>query len=231
LVPPSLKRRLKPAHKDPRIRQENVANDLRYFFLCQDPTMVSVSVRAKMPGDESMIEREKKLSGAGADELLKEAYEDLRHLAEYIFRNEPPGHTIQPTALVHEAWMRLADQKQADWKSRSHFIAVAANIMRRLLVDHARKRNAEKRGGGFERIELEEDLLLTTQKDAHVLAVDDALAKLAELSPDQAKIVEMRFFGGLTSEEIAAVMGVSKRTVDRHWTFAKTWLRKELSVV
>jgi RNA polymerase sigma factor (TIGR02999 family) len=163
------------------------------------------------------------------DQGVGDVYDDLRQLAEYVFRNEAPGHTLQPTALVHEAWLRLADQKRANWKSRSHYFSVAANIMRRLLVDHARRRNAAKRGGGFERIELEENLLLTPQQDAHVLAVDDALAKLAKLSPDQAKIVELRFFGGLTSKEIADAMKISERTVDRHWTFARTWLRKELA--
>ena len=166
-------------------------------------------------------------SSGDSKAMAEDLYEDLRHLAQYFFQGESAGHTLQPTALVHEAWLKLADQ-QNRWKSRSHFLAVAANLMRRILVDHARRCKAEKRGSGKVAIELKDDMALTPQRDTHVLAVDEALIKLAHLDPEQARIVELRFFGGLTMNEIAETLGMPKRTVERHWTFIRAWLRNEL---
>ena len=142
---------------------------------------------------------------------------------------EREGHTLQPTALVHEAFLELVNQDRVDWQGRAHFFAVASHLMRRILVDHARSRLREKRGGKAERISLDEGLGLSVERDADVLALDDALKALAEEDPQQAELVAMRFFGGLSVEECAAVLGVSKRTVEAEWTLIKAWLRRQLS--
>jgi len=166
---------------------------------------------------------------SAADRLLPLVYTQLRALAGSYMRNEPAAHTLQPTALVHEAFLKLVDQRRVDWKGRTHFFAVGAQIMRRLLVDHARARGRNKRGGGRRRIALDEGVKLSTRRDEDLLAVNEALEKLAKLDERQAKIVELRFFGGLTVEEVAEVLGVSKRTVEAEWTVIRAWLRRELS--
>lgn len=163
------------------------------------------------------------------DALLPVVYEELRAHASYLMKRERAGHTLQPTALVHEAFMKLVQQERVQWTGRAHFFAVASGLMRRILVDHARTRLAEKRGGGADRISIEEGLGLSVGHDADVLAIDAALQKLAELDPRQAEIVTLRFFGGLSVEEVAVVLAMSKRAVEAEWTMIKAWLRRELS--
>lgn len=166
---------------------------------------------------------------ATAERLMDAVYEQLRHLAANMLRNESAGHTLQPTALVNEAYLRLIDQNRVDWKGRTHFFAVGARMMRRILVDHARTKKRQKRGGQMRRVFLGDDLQISQRNDEDVLAIEDALEKLAARDPRQAQIVELRFYGGLTVEEVAQVLGVSKRTVESEWTLLKAWLRRELS--
>lgn len=160
----------------------------------------------------------------GLNALSQRLYDDLRHLAAAHLKSERPDHTLQPTALVHEAYLKLIDQRSTDWRDRMHFFAVASRIIRRILVDHARERNAMKRGGGQERVPMEFAELIAGSKGADVVALDDAMTALAEIDERQAKIVELRFFGGLTIEEIAEVLSISDRSVDRDWRCAKAWL-------
>jgi len=163
-----------------------------------------------------------------ADRLLPMVYDEFRALARHYLGQERLNHTLQPTALVHEAYMKLVDQTRVDWQGKSHFFAVAAQAMRRILVDHARSRQRDKRGGGRARVALDEAVALSPQKDEDVLALDEALERLAKLDPRQAKVVELRFFGGMNVEEVAQALGVSKRTVEGDWTFARAWLSREL---
>ena len=164
------------------------------------------------------------------DDLMPIVYADLRQVAAGYMRREAAGHALQPTALVHEAYVRLVDQKQVKWRNRAHFFGVAAVLMRRILVDHARRRRAEKRGGDWERVTLAGDEVATdTHKEIDVLALDEALERLAQFDPQQERIVELRYFGGLTIDETAEVVGVSAATVVREWTIAKAWLRADLS--
>ena len=173
-----------------------------------------------------------RLSGgdrSAADALLDLVYDRFREMAAAQLSREPAGHTLQPTALVHEAFLKLIDQRRVAWKGRTHFLAVGAQAMRRILVDHARKKKRKKRGGGRQPISLSEELTVSARQDEDVLAVDDALSELAEIDPRQAKIVEMRFFAGMTSAEVAEHLGVSKTTVDREWRIVRAWLRQKLS--
>jgi RNA polymerase sigma factor (TIGR02999 family) len=164
------------------------------------------------------------------DDLIPLVYEDLRRVAAGYMRQEAAGHALQPTALVHEAYVRLIDQKQVKWRNRAHFFGVAAGMMRRILVDHARRRRADKRGGDWERVTLEEnDVAAEGPREIDVLTLHDSLERLATFDPQQARIVELRYFGGLTIEEAAEVVGVSPATVVREWTIAKAWLRVDLS--
>jgi RNA polymerase sigma factor (TIGR02999 family) len=164
------------------------------------------------------------------DDLMPLVYEDLRRVAAGYMRREAAGHALQPTALVHEAYVRLIDQKQVKWRNRAHFFGVAAGMMRRILVDHARRRRADKRGGDWERVTLEEnDVAAESPHEIDVLTLHDSLERLATFDPQQARIVELRYFGGLTIEEAAEVVGVSPATVVREWTIAKAWLRVDLS--
>jgi RNA polymerase sigma factor (TIGR02999 family) len=160
-------------------------------------------------------------------------YDELRRLAAHYLRRERPGQTLQATALVHEAFVRLSEEHGRPWRNRTHFLAIAALSMRQILVERARARNAEKRGGGAERITLEESLLPDRAGDdpggVDVLALDEALTRLAALDPAHAKVVELRYFGGLTVEETAEAMEISPATVKRHWAIARAWLRRELS--
>lgn len=163
------------------------------------------------------------------ERLFQILYGDLHELAVRFLRKERSGHTLQPTALVHEAFLKLIDQSRVDWKGKTHFFAVGAQAMRRVLVDHARGRHRVKRGGDRQRIVLEEHVALSPQRDEDLLALDEALEKLAEIDSRQAMIVEMRFFGGMSVAEVAEVLGVSKRTVEGEWTMVRAWLRRELS--
>ena len=165
---------------------------------------------------------------ASADRLLSLVYDELRKIAGQYLRKEKSDHTLQPTALVHEAYMKLIDISDISWQDRAHFFAVSANIMRHILVDHARAKLAEKRGGDAQRISLEDADSLSSEPDVDLLAVDEALNELAEFDEQQSRIVELRFFGGLTIEETAHVAGISPATVKREWAMAKAWLHRKL---
>lgn len=164
-----------------------------------------------------------------AERLLPLVYDELRALAEKYLRAERLNHTLQPTALVHEAYMRLVDQSRVDWKGRTHFYAVGAEAMRRILIDHARARGRGKRGRGWQRVVLDEAVAPPALHNVDTIALRDALEELASLDEQQARIVELRFFGGMTVEEVAHVLGVSKRKVEGEWTHAKAWLRSALA--
>jgi RNA polymerase sigma factor (TIGR02999 family) len=162
------------------------------------------------------------------DRLTPLVYVELRQLATRFMRRERPGHTLQTTALIHEAYLRLIDANDVHWQGRAHFFAIAANIMRRILVEHARRRNADKRGGSIVRLPLDETLAVADETDVDLLAIDEALDRLATVDPQQARIVELRFFSGLSVEETAAALGVSPKTVKRDWSVARAWLRREI---
>jgi len=162
--------------------------------------------------------------------LLPIVYSELRKLANNYLRRERADHTLQPTALVHEAYMKLVDQRNVVWQNRAHFFGVAANIMRRILVDHARRHKSEKRGGEYSKEQLEEALVVVSdERSFELLALDEALENLAEMDPQKARMVELRYFGGLSVEETAEVMGVSEITVKRHWKLAKAWLYGQIA--
>jgi RNA polymerase sigma factor (TIGR02999 family) len=169
-------------------------------------------------GDEAALER-----------LIPLVYNELHRLAHRYMATEPSGQVLQTTALVHEVYLRLVDIDNIDWQNRAHFYGICARLMRRILVDFARSRNYQKRGGQFPHIELEETATVTAVVGSELLAVDDALKELAKLDPRKAEVVELRFFGGLTVEETAAVLKVSSETVMRDWKMAKAWLLRELS--
>lgn len=158
------------------------------------------------------------------DALMAAIYDDLRRLAAHHMGGERRDHTLQPTALVHEAYVRLIDQRTTDWKDRLHFFAVASRIIRRILIDHARANEAGKRGGDRTRISLADRDVAGPAQDIDLIALDEALNDLAHIDPQQAKIVELRYFGGCTVEEVAELLKVGKRTVDRDWQAAKAWL-------
>lgn len=163
-------------------------------------------------------------------DLMPLVYDDLRRVAAGYMRHEALDHALQPTALVHEAYVRLIDQRQVKWRNRAHFFGVAAGMMRRILVDHARRRRAEKRGGGRERVTLEGDEVASVGlKEIDVLSLHESLERLAAFDAQQERIVELRYFGGLTIDEAAEVIGISPATVVREWTIAKAWLRADLS--
>lgn len=169
-------------------------------------------------------------SAGDADALAKIVplvYDELRRIASAYLRRERSDHTLQTTSLVHESYLRLVGQADLSWRNRAHFRAIAANTMRRVLVDHARARSAQKRGGG-QRVALEDDAGITSARSVDVQAVDQALTRLAELDPQQARVVELRFFAGLSVEEAAAALGISTATVKRDWAMARAWLRREL---
>lgn len=183
-----------------------------------------------MSGGERDITALLQSSDAHDEEALLElVYAELHRVASGLLRHERAGHTLQPTVLVHEAWFKLVGQREVDWQGRAHFFALAARLMRRILVDHARSRHRLKRGGAQVRVSLDDNQPLTPESGDDVLAVHDALKRLAELDDRQARIVELRFFGGLSVDEVAAVLQVSKRTVEADWTLAKAWLRRELT--
>jgi RNA polymerase sigma factor (TIGR02999 family) len=161
-------------------------------------------------------------------DLVVSLYSELRRLASSYLRRERSDHTLQTTALVHEAYLRLADQREVHWKNKEQFMGVAAQLMRHILVDYSRGHDAQKRGKGFEKVFLEEAAGVSKVKAADVIALDEALNRLAEFDPQQARLVEVRFFGGLSLEESAAVLGVSRTTVKRNWNVAKAWLAREL---
>ncbi len=166
---------------------------------------------------------------AARDGLMAAVYEELHRLARRYMRRESPGHTLQTSALVNEAFLRLVDQRNAHWQNRAHFFGIAAQMMRRVLVDYARSRSYAKRGGGAHALSLDEGLIVSEERSAEVVAVHEALEELAKLDARKSQIVELRFFGGLSIDETAEVLGVSPGTVARDWTMAKAWLRREIS--
>ncbi|MHC4821924.1 MAG: ECF-type sigma factor [Planctomycetota bacterium] len=169
-------------------------------------------------------------SEAAVDRLLPLVYADLRRIAQKYLAEERPEHTLQATALVHEAYLRLIDQDRARYQDRAHFLAIAAQAMRRILIDHARKRGRQRRGGDRRRVTFDEALAISAEQPSMDLVdLDGALTKLAEEAPDKAKVVEMRFFGGLSNDEVAAAMNVSSRTVKRYWQYAQAWLYREMA--
>jgi RNA polymerase sigma-70 factor, ECF subfamily len=158
------------------------------------------------------------------DKLMPLVYDELRSLARRYLSHESSGHTLQTTALVNEAYLRLIDQSRVQWQNRAHFFAIAAQMMRRILVDHARKQHYAKRGGGAVKLSLDDVALLSNEKAAELVALDEALEKFSELDARRSRVVELRFFGGLNNEEVAAVLGVSANTVMRDWNLARAWL-------
>ena len=164
------------------------------------------------------------------EQLTPIVYEELRRIAAGYMRHERPGHTLQPTALVNEAYVRLIGQKRVSWQNRAHFFGIAAELMRRVLIDHARRRQADKRGAGRLRVSTDVELADGSSLDFDMLAIDGALSRLERLDAPQARIVELRFFGGLTVEETAKVAGVSTATVKREWRRARAWLRREVGL-
>ena len=167
--------------------------------------------------------------GAALDALVPVVYKELRRLAHYELRKERPDHTLQSTALVHEAYFRLVGRDLPQWEGRTHFFAIAAKLMRQILVDYARRRRASKRGSGVCMLTLDDAMAMPQGKDVDVVAVDDALNTLAEVDPRQSRVVELRFFAGLSLEETSEVMGIATATVQRDWTAARAWLHREIS--
>jgi RNA polymerase sigma factor (TIGR02999 family) len=165
---------------------------------------------------------------AALDEMLPLVYQELRRIAVNRLRQERPNHTLQPTALVNEAYLRLIDQTSVNWQNRAQFFGLAAEMMRRILVNHAHNRQAAKRGGGALQVSLEVAVNSFEQKDVNLVALDEALKNLASIDPRKSQIVELKFFGGLTVEEIAEVLQVSSDTIERDWKLARAWLRLEI---
>ena len=175
-----------------------------------------------------LLERWGQGDQSALDELTPLVYHELRNVADAYLRRERPNHTLQPTALVHEAYLRLIGRPQGHWEDRKHFYGIAARLMRHVLVEHARKHNAEKRGGGRVSVTLDHYQEVSNTPAADILAVHEALARLARFDAQQARIVELRFFGGLSIEEAAETLVVGHATVEREWSMARAWLRDEL---
>jgi RNA polymerase sigma factor (TIGR02999 family) len=166
---------------------------------------------------------------AALDKLMPLVYDELRRTARHYMSGQPPGHTLQTTALIHEAFLKLVGHPEKHWQNRAHFLGVAAQAMRHILVDYARSQQCAKRGGAVQLVSLEEGGVVPIERAAELVALDEALRRLAEIDPRKGRVVEMRYFGGLSVEETAEVLGISLDTVMRDWRLAKTWLRRELS--
>ena len=166
---------------------------------------------------------------AAVDKLIPLVYDELRRLARYYMRRERAGATLQTTALVNEAYMRLVDRKNVQWQNRAHFFAIAAQLMRRILIDRARKRYNSKRGGDVRKVSLDQAAIVSTGRSSDLVALDEALTDLEAIDQRKSKVVELRFFGGLNIEETAEVMSISPATVQREWSMAKAWLYREIS--
>ena len=175
-----------------------------------------------------LLDRLRDGDAAASEAIIPLLYEELRGIAARCLKSERRGHTLQPTALVHEAFLKLVDQKNADFRSRGHFMAIAAMVMRRILVNHAEKRSAAKRGGGAARVPLDDDVGASEGQDLDVVALDEALHRLAKNDERKAKVVEQRFFAGMGMSQIAENLGVSLATVKRDWEYARTWLMREI---
>jgi len=175
-----------------------------------------------------ILKRASRGDDSAVKELMPLVYDELRALAESYLQQERPDHTLQATALVHEAYIRLIRQEHVEWQSRAHFFGVAAQAIRRILVDHARGHERAKRGGGRRRVRLDEDVAPVKRRDLDLLALDEAMKRLADFHQRAARVVELRFFGGLSREEVGEFLGVSLRTVGDDWRLARAWLRREL---
>ena len=182
-----------------------------------EPHNVTALLESWSNGDPEALQR-----------LMPLVYEELRRIALNYLRHERPDHTLQCTALVHEAYMRMVNQKEVSWQNRSHFFGVAAQSIRHILVDYARAHNAEMRAGGLQRVELQEGLRVTNERSDEVLALHEALTHLEGLDPRQAKVVELRYFGGFSVEDIGEILEISPRSVKRHWALARIWLLKQM---
>lgn len=189
-----------------------------YSFTMTSPHAVTLLLREWANGAQAALEA-----------LTPLVYAELRRLAQSYLRSEAPGHTLQPTALVHEAFLRMVGRGAPDCENRSQFYGIAARLMRQILIDYARNRQALKRGGPNVPLSLDEDLVVSPERETGLVALDDALERLAEFDPRKSQVVELRFFGGLSVEETAEVLRVSEKTVKRDWQFAKAWLLHELS--
>jgi RNA polymerase sigma factor (TIGR02999 family) len=193
---------------------------------------MSDSSRDRVTEIVAALDRGGQMDRATAEELMPLVYDQLRRLARAYMSRETPGHTLQPTALVNEAYLRLVDATQISWRGRTHFLAVGARVMRHLLIDHARGRGRQKRGAGWQRVTFSQMLPHLRQRDLdleQLLVMNEALDRLAELDERQARVVELRFFGGLTVPEVSQLLGVSQRTVEGDWTHARAWLKRELA--
>ncbi len=188
------------------------------------PSQISALLRDLLPAGHAAALLHRSLEG-----MLPQLYDELRQLAASYLRRERPNHTLQPTALVHEVYLQLLGDRPVDWKDRAHFLGIAARIMRRILSDSAVARNAQKRGGGAVQVALDEALNFSSACDVSLSGVDEALRSLEAVDARQGQIVELRFFGGLTIEEVAEVLQVSPATVKREWSTAKLWLQRELA--
>lgn|SRR5215467_9941004 len=204
---------MKSSPQSRRISEEDMAEEIT----ARDRSEVTRWLIAGNAGDARALEA-----------LLPLVYDELHRQAVRFFHRERAGHTLQPTALVHEVYLRLINQHEVNWQNRAQFFGIAAEMMRRILVSHARGRQAEKRGGAAQRITLDEGVAATPERDLNLLALDEALTRLGQLDPQKSRIVELRFFTGLSVEETAEVMGVSPRTIDRQWQTAKAWLYREI---
>jgi RNA polymerase sigma factor (TIGR02999 family) len=182
-----------------------------------EPQEVTLLLSALKRGDDAAVSK-----------LMPLIYDELRRLAASYMRRERADHTLQATALVHEAYLKLVEQRSVDWQSRAHFFGVAAQLMRRILVDHARGHTRQKRGGEQQKVSLDEAFVFSERQADEIVAVDDSLNVLSKIDPRQARVVELRFFGGLSVEEAADVLGVSPKTVKREWSVAKAWLYADL---
>lgn len=182
-----------------------------------------------LPGEiTSLLDRLADGDRTVADQLVPLVYEELRRAAARRLRHERPDHTLQATALVHEAYIKLTAQRSARWQNRAQFFAVASQLMRRILVDYARSKGRSRRGGGRQKVPLDEGLLVSPERTEEMLAVEESLSRLEKLDPRQGRVVELRYFGGLTVDEVAEVLGVTSKTVARDWNSAKAWLYGDL---
>ncbi|MGH9723404.1 MAG: sigma-70 family RNA polymerase sigma factor [Bryobacteraceae bacterium] len=178
---------------------------------------------------DHLLNRLEKGDPGATSQLIPLVYDELRRRAAQYLRRESPGHSLQATALVHEAYLRLVEQRDVAWKCRAHFLGIAAKMMRRILVDHARKHFAAKRKGSRDRITFDETAWISKTPSDDMIPLDEALHRLEQLDPQQSRIVEMKFFGGLSAEQISEALGISTRTVKRDWSVARAWLHRELA--
>ncbi len=209
-------------------RRARFARPLPTAPVLDSRAMKAANPEGTPPDVTQLLVRLKSGDARALDRLMPLVHDELRRLARARMRNERGSHTLQATALAHEAYLRLVDLDRIDWRGRAHFFAVASGVMRRILIDHARRRRAARRGGGAEHVAFDDALQAADTRPEALVALDEALERLAALDGRQARIVELRFFGGLSVEETGEVLGVSARTVKREWAVARAWLRAEL---